>query len=101
VQDTVEGARLTIAAVRRAVANAARITAYTVRAAYQIIRETRAQLLARLAAEARIAVAQASVRQGRMSRAAGAEYAQACARLRWSEITTDAGWSLAAERIAA
>jgi hypothetical protein len=89
VQDFAEGYRETIAQVREAVATAAR----TVRHAYQSIRETKTQLLARLADQARILLAQEIVREGRRSRAAGERYAQACARLRWSEITTEAQWS--------
>jgi hypothetical protein len=89
VQDFAEGVRQTIVEVRQAVVAAAQ----AVRGAYQSIRETRAQLLQRLADQARMSLAQDVVREGRRSRAAGERYAQACARLRWSEVTTEAQWS--------
>jgi hypothetical protein len=89
VQDVVEGVRLTIAQMRAAILETAR----TVRAIYQHIDETRAQLLQRLADEARMAIDRLSLQEGRKARAPGAEYAQACARLRWSEITSEQGWA--------
>jgi len=89
VQDVVEGVRLTIAQVRKAIL----ATARTVRAAYQRIDETRAQLLKRLADEARLASDRQMIRGGRKTRAHGAGYAQALARLRWSELTSDQGWA--------
>ena len=89
VQDVVEGVRLTIAQVREAIVATARI----VRSAYQRIDESRAQLLQRLADEARMAIDRQLMLDGREARAPGTDYAQACARLRWSELTSDQGWA--------
>jgi len=86
VQDFTDGYRATIAQVRQAIAAAAR----TVRHAYQSIRETKARMMDRLAEQPRMVLAQEIVREGRRSRAAGEKYAQACARLRWSESTPNA-----------
>jgi hypothetical protein len=94
IQDLAEGVRLTIAEVRALVAETARAA----RQAYRHIRETRDELLRRLADQARMALAQAVVRGGRAGRVPGEEYAKACDRLRWSESTTEAGW--AAKRLA-
>jgi hypothetical protein len=87
VQDVVQGVRLTISQVRAAIVETAR----TVRAAYQRINETRAQLLKRLADEARM-VSDRQIMQ-ESARAPGAEYAEACERLRWSEVTSEQGWA--------
>ncbi len=89
VQDFAEGVRLTIAQVRAVVANAA----WVISGALQSIRETRAELLQRLAEQARIALDQQIVREGRRSRVADERFAEACARLRWSEVNTEAQWS--------
>ena len=91
IQDLTEGVRLTIAEVRTLAAEAVR----SARSAYQSLRETRDELLKRLADQARL-VAQTVIREGRAGRVSGEEYARACNRLRWSEISTEAGW--AAER---
>ena len=94
IQDALEGVRMTIAEVRAVVAEAAR----TAHAFYQSFRESRTELLDRLADQARITLAHAILRDGREGRASGEEYAAACHRLRWSESTTEAGWST--ERLA-
>jgi hypothetical protein len=94
IQDPMEGARMTIAEVRTMVAEAA----CAARAIYRNIRESRVDLLHRLVCQARITLAQAILREGREGRVSGFEYARTCDRLRWSESTTEAGWS--AERLA-
>ena len=88
IQDVKEGVRMTIAEVRAMVAEAAR----TARAFYENNRETRAELLQRLADQARL-MAQTVVREGRAGRVSGERYARACDRLRWSEVSTESGWS--------
>ena len=89
IQDVVEGVRMTIAEVRAVVIEAAR----TARAFFEDSRESRAELLHRLAHQARMALAQAVIRGGRARGGDGEDYARACDRLRWSESTTEAGWA--------
>jgi hypothetical protein len=88
VQDVVEGIRLTIAQVRAVIVETTRLA----HAVYQHIDETRAQLLKRLADEARTTIDRQTLQEGN-ARAPGAEYAEACARLRWSELTSEQGWA--------
>lgn len=89
VQDVVEGVRLTIAQVRAAIVQTTRV----VREAYQHIDETRTQLLKRLADEVRMVTDRQALEEGRQARAPGTEYAEACDRLRWSELTSEQGWA--------